>query len=187
MNPWEIILIAVALAMDALAVAVGLSLKFKWASYRQFFRLSFHFGLFQFFMPILGWAAGSRLVKYIHDYDHWVALFLLGYIGVRMIQESSGGKNFTDGQDPTKGKWLILLSLATSIDALAVGLSLSMISVSIWVPSMVIGLVAALFTLLGMYFGTLLRTRETRYLEIAGGLILIGIGIKILLEHTVFS
>jgi putative Mn2+ efflux pump MntP len=187
MNSWEIILIAVALAMDALAVAVGLSLKFKWASYRQFFRLSFHFGLFQFFMPILGWAAGHHIVKYIHDYDHWVAFLLLGYIGIRMIQESSGKKNFTYGQDPTKGKWLILLSLATSIDALAVGLSLSMISVSIWVPSMVIGLVAALFTLLGMYFGNLLRTRETRYLEIAGGLILIGIGIKILLEHTVLS
>ncbi|HUU28889.1 MAG TPA: manganese efflux pump MntP family protein [archaeon] len=186
MSPVYIFLLAVALAMDALAVAVGLSLKYKWVSFRQFFRLSFHFGLFQFLMPILGWTGGVRLERYIKDYDHWVAFFLLAFIGLKMIQESSSGREFVKSKDPTTGKWLVLLSLAVSMDALVVGLSLSLVSVSIWVPSVVIGVVAALFTLLGMYFGSLLKKRRTRYLETAGGLILIGIGIKILLDHKVF-
>ncbi len=181
------LLIAVALAMDALAVAVGLSLRFRWRSFRQFFRLSFHFGLFQFLMPVLGWAAGLRLGAYIRDYDHWAAFGLLVLIGVKMIRDSSREEGYGGAADPTRGRWLVLLSLATSMDALAVGLSLSVMDVEIWLPSIVIGLVAASFTLLGMMFGGRLRRLGTGRLEILGGLILIGIGLKVLLEHTLFA
>ena len=183
----SIILLAVALAMDALAVAVGLSLRFKWKSLRQFFRLSFYFGLFQFLMPILGWLAGTTVESYIRNYDHWVAFALLGVIGVRMLRGAGDGEQIFGGGDPTRGRWLVLLSVATSIDALAVGLSISLLNVPILLPSVVIGIVAAAFTLFGMYFGNRLRTTNSRYLEITGGLILIGIGTKILLEHTVLA
>ncbi len=188
MSASSIILLAVALAMDALAVAVGLSLMFRWNSFRQFFRLSFHFGLFQFMMPVLGWAAGTTVESYIRDYDHWVAFALLGVIGLRMLRGGGGeDEQPFGGGDPTRGRWLVLFSVATSIDALAVGLSLSLLAVPILLPSVVIGIVAAVFTLLGMYFGSRLRSSNPRYLEIAGGLILIGIGTKILLEHTLLA
>ncbi|MBW7995153.1 MAG: manganese efflux pump [Candidatus Glassbacteria bacterium] len=187
MSPSSIILLAVALAMDALAVSVGLSLRFQWNSLRQFFRLSFHFGLFQFMMPILGWAAGTTVESYIRDFDHWVAFGLLAVIGARMLKGGSGDEQPFGGGDPTRGRWLVLLSVATSIDALAVGLSLSVMAVPILLPSVVIGIVAAGFTLFGMYFGNRLRVTNSRYLEIAGGLILIGIGAKILLEHTLLA
>ena len=178
---------AVGLAMDALAVAVSLSLRFKWVSMRQFFRLSFHFGLFQFLMPILGWLAGMTVSAYIRSFDHWVAFGLLAAIGARMIKGADWGKGAFGGGDPTRGGWLVLLSVATSIDALAVGLSLSVLRVPILLPSVVIGIVAAAFTLFGMYFGNRLQVTNSRYLEIAGGLILIGIGAKILLEHTLLA
>jgi putative Mn2+ efflux pump MntP len=180
-------LLAVGLAMDALAVAVGLSLKFQWKSLRQFFRLSFHFGLFQFMMPILGWFAGTTVESYIRGVDHWVAFVLLGVIGIRMIRGEDPDGNAFGGSDPTRGRWLVVLSVATSIDALAVGLSLSVLSVPILLPSVVIGIVAAGFTLFGMFFGNRLQVTNSRYLEIAGGLILMGIGTKILLEHTLLT
>ena len=186
MNLLSVFLIAVGLAMDALSVAVGLSLKFKWVSFRQFFRLSFHFGFFQFMMPILGWSAGVRVGAYIRDYDHWAAFLLLTFLGIKLIKEPGGETDYTKVQDPTRGRWLVLLSLATSMDALVVGASLSFIGVSIWLPSVIIGLVAAVFTFLGMYFGNKLRENTTGYLAMAGGLFLIGIGIKILLEDLFF-
>jgi len=177
----------VGLAMDALAVSVGLSLKFQWKSLRQFFRLSFHFGLFQFLMPILGWIAGSSVESYIRNVDHWLAFVLLGVIGVRMMKGEGPDEDAFGGADPTRGRWLIMLSVATSIDALAVGISLSLLSVPILLPSVVIGIVAAGFTFFGMFFGNRLQVTNSRYLEIAGGLILIGIGTKILLEHTLLA
>ena len=186
MSLLSVLLIAVGLAMDALSVAVGLSLKFKWVSLRQFFRLSFHFGFFQFLMPILGWSAGIRLGPFIRDYDHWAAFLLLTFIGIKLIKEPGSETDYGKIKDPTRGRWLILLSLATSMDALVVGVSLSFIGVSIWLPSVIIGIVAALFTLFGMYFGGKLRGKTTGYLEKAGGIILIGIGVKILVEHLFF-
>ncbi len=177
-------LIAVGLAMDALAVAVGLSLRIRWNSPRQFFRLSFHFGLFQFMMPLIGWFAGERLQRWISPVDHWVAFGLLSLIGVKMIRESLGGHEEPVGMgDPTRGRWLFLLAVATSIDALAVGVSLPMITANIWSAVIIIGVVAALLTLAGMYFGNRIGAGRARWLEIAGGVILIGIGLKILIQH----
>jgi len=176
--------IAVGLAMDALAVAIATGILLGNVSGRQTFRLSFHFGLFQFLMPIGGWLAGLSVERYLSGYDHWLAFGLLGLIGVKMIYEAvrkSGAERAVS--DPTRGFSLVLLSVATSLDALAVGLSLGVLRVRIWYPAVVIGLVAAALTAIGMHVGAPLGNRLGRKMEIFGGLVLIGIGCNILFQH----
>jgi len=176
--------IAVALAMDAFAVAIAAGLQLRPLQGGHVFRLSFHFGLFQAVMPIIGWAAGSTVQRYIRAYDHWVALALLGFIGGKMIYEALRGEEERAAADPTRGWTLVGLSFATSIDALAVGLSLAMLEVSIWLPALVIGLVCAAFTAVGMLIGWRVGRRWSRRVELLGGLVLIGIGVKIVFEHV---
>ena len=181
----EVLLIAVALAMDAftVAMAVGLHLSCRGRiSPRQFFRLGFHFGLFQFMMPILGWLAGSTIRHYIENLDHWAAMALLSYIGVKMIRESRRQSGY-ERDDPTRGMSLIVLSVATSIDALAMGLSLALLGIGIIYPSIIIGIVAAAFTMTGLALGRKIGNVWRGRVTLIGGLILIGIGLKILFEH----
>jgi len=185
MQTYALFAIAVALAMDAFAVAVASGIALKTVSARQTFRLAWHFGLFQALMPIIGWFLGISVRAWIEDYDHWIAFVLLGYIGVKMIREAFEDDDGIERRDPTKGMSLIILSIATSIDALAVGLSLSMLGLSIWYPALVIGIVALIFTAVGMHLGRTFAKAGTigMYAEIIGGTVLIGIGIKILWEH----
>jgi putative Mn2+ efflux pump MntP len=177
--------IAVALAMDAFAVAIVTGLTVKPLTRRHVFRLAFHFGLFQFFMPIIGWAAGTAVQKHIANFDHWVAFGLLSFIGGKMIWGSlSGDSQKNDSRnDPTSGWQLVVLSIATSIDALAVGLSLGLIGSIIIKPALIIGMVAAGFTAIGMALGRQIGSVWGKRVEIAGGLILIAIGIKIVIDH----
>lgn len=176
--------IAVGLAMDAFAVAVATGVVLGDVSGRQTFRLSFHFGLFQFLMPLVGWQAGLSVVEYLGGFDHWLAFGLLAVIGGKMIFESFRGEEAErPASDPTRGVSLVLLSVATSLDALAVGLSLGVLRTRIWVPAVVIGLVAGGLTAAGMHLGRPLGIRFGRKMEIAGGLVLVGIGFKILLGH----
>jgi len=179
-----ILLIAVGLAMDAFAVAIAVSLKLPRISLRQVFRLSFHFGFFQFMMPILGWFGGIYIARWVAAFDHWIAFGLLGFIGGKMIFESGQGKQRLEHRDPTRGWQLVILSIATSIDALAVGMSLALLDVSIWSTCIIIGIVASLFTIIGIQFGKMVKPSTAGRLESLGGLVLIGIGVKILLEHT---
>lgn len=185
MAPFELLALAVALAMDAFAVAVASGIVLKTVDLRQTFRLSWHFGLFQALMPVIGWFLGLSVRSHIEDYDHWVAFVLLGYIGIKMIREAFDDGESDKQRDPTRGMTLIMLSVATSIDALAVGLSLSMLGLSIWLPALVIGLVALLFTGIGLHLGrTVARARCIgRAAELLGGGVLIAIGIRILWEH----
>jgi putative Mn2+ efflux pump MntP len=180
--------VAVALAMDAFAVAIVAGLTLKPLTRRHVFRLAFHFGLFQALMPVIGWVAGRAVHKYIAAFDHWVAFALLGFVGVKMIWGSlRGGQEVELGSnDPTSGWSLVLLSVATSLDALAVGLSLAMIGSKIVVPAAVIGLVAASFTATGMVLGRRIGSLWGKRVEVAGGLILIAIGIRIVVEHLYF-
>ncbi len=177
--------IALALAMDAFAVATGLGLSLHPVTSAQTYRLAFHFGLFQFLMPVAGWAAGGRLIKIIGPYDHWVAFGLLLAVGGKMMIESSrrDGDGRLERSDPTRGVPLLVLSVATSLDALAVGLSLAALSVAIFYPAAVIGLVAFVMTVVGMRLGPVLGKIIGRRAELLGGLILILIGIKILADH----
>jgi manganese efflux pump family protein len=180
--------IALALAMDAFAVALGAGLTLERLGGRHLFRLGFHFGLFQALMPIIGWLAGLTVQRWIASYDHWVAFGLLALVGGKMIHEACAEREAAKERDPTRGLTLILLSVATSIDALAVGLSLAMLQVSIWLPALVIGLVAGALTVAGMLLGRRIGLRLGALwgprVEIAGGLILIAIGLKILLDHA---
>jgi len=178
--------IAVALAMDALAVALAAGVSLKTVSFRQTFRLAWHFGLFQALMPVIGWGGGLTVRSYIEQYDHWIAFGLLALVGGNMLKEAFE-KN--DGQhrhrDPTRGLTMVMLATATSIDALAVGLSLSMLNVSIWMPAAVIGVVALVFTAAGMHIGRLISSapRFSNYAEAGGGIVLFVIGFKILHDH----
>jgi len=147
---------------------------------RHTFRIAFHFGLFQFLMPIIGWLAGEQLIRYIHDYDRWIAFGLLAFVGGKMLWEAWGNKESKTDSDPTRGLMLVTLSVATSIDALAVGMSMALLGVSILLPSIVIGVVTVALSALGITFGGRIGPRWQRWAEIAGGLVLILIGLKIL-------
>ena len=177
--------IALALAMDAFAVALAVGLAVAPLTGRHLFRLGWHFGLFQAMMPVIGWLAGVTVQQHIAAYDHWLALGLLSFVGGKMIYEAFRETDEPKQPgDPTRGMSLVLLSLATSIDALAVGLSLGMLGVSIWFPATVIGLVAGVLTLTGMLLGRRVGALWGKRVEVIGGLILIGIGVRIVLEHT---
>lgn len=185
---FELIAIAVGLAMDAFAVSIATGIRLGCATGRQTFRMAFHFGFFQFMMPILGWAAGTFAGRFISAFDHWVAMALLVFIGGKMIYEAGHTEHETEkasSADPTRGATLIGLAVATSIDALAVGLSLGVLNLGIVFPSVVIGLVAAAFSTVGIKLGCRIGVLFSRRMEILGGLILIGIGIKIVLEHVI--
>lgn len=178
--------IAVALAMDAFAVAIAAGVMLKQISFRQNFRLAWHFGLFQAMMPVLGWSAGFYIREWIEAYDHWIAFGLLAFVAQGMLRAAFKKEKAEDERkDPTRGLTMVMLSIATSIDALAVGLSLSMISVSIWTPALIIGLVAGAFTTAGMHLGKKIgaSTHLSRYAEVFGGIVLLLIGFNILREH----
>jgi putative Mn2+ efflux pump MntP len=183
MSLTEMIIIAMGLAMDAFAVSLGVGAEGFTKRFRSRFRLSFHFGLFQFFMPIIGWILGTQIEKIIESYDHWIAFALLSFVGVRMIKEGVDKNTQRNPVDPTKSYTLIMLSLATSIDALAIGLSLGMLKVEIWYPCVVIGIVTAFLSFFGTVIGNKLQKRFGKMVEIIGGSIIIFIGLKILYEH----
>ena len=187
MNWLTIFGIAVGLAMDAFAVAIAAGLSIPRLTRRHVFRLAWHFGLFQFMMPILGWLAGRSVADAISQWDHWVVFALLVGIGGKMIYEAIRGfpseREPKDKPDPTKGLTLITLSVATSIDALAVGLSMAVLQVSVWLPAVVIGLVAGAMTTIGICFGSRIGTRFEHWAEGAGGVVLIGIGARVLATH----
>ena len=175
--------LALALAMDAFAVALGTGTVLARLTGRHIFRLGFHFGLFQALMPVIGWLAGQTVVQLVSAWDHWIAFALLALIGSRMIHEALSGEEKADERDPTRGLSLVMLSIATSIDALAVGFSLSVIGVSIWFPAFIIGLVAGALTVIGMLVGRRIGDRWGPRVEILGGVVLIVIGVRILYEH----
>ena len=184
MNLLTLLGIAVGLAIDAFAVAIGIGLNAQEVGPRKTLRLAWHFGLFQALMPIVGWLAGLSVERWISGVDHWVAFGLLAAIGGHMIYEAlHGDEEARASRDPTRGVSLIVLSVATSIDALAVGLSLALLGVEIWWPAAVIGVVAFVFTAAGLHLGRRFGSLLGRRMEVAGGLILIGIGVKILVDH----
>jgi putative Mn2+ efflux pump MntP len=184
MLPVDILLLAVGLAMDATVVSAAAGASGRSRGGRATFRLGFHFGLFQFLMPIIGWFVGLTIAGAIAAVDHWIAFVLLAVVGGRMIQSGLKGEDDTRAGDPSKGMSLIMLSIATSIDALAVGISLAALGVDIWYPSIVVGVLTASLSLLGIYLGARIGDRFGKVAEVAGGLLLIAIGIRIFLEHT---
>jgi putative Mn2+ efflux pump MntP len=180
----ELALIAVALSIDALAVAVAAAASGRASTRRAAFRLAFHFGLVQALMPILGWAAGATLAPRVAAFGNWVACGLLTVVAVRMLRAGAGPGGPGQERDPTRGLTLVTLSTAVSLDALAVGVSLAMLRVDIWTPSVVIGLVTGAVTLLGVVLGVRLHLHLGRRAEIAGGVILLLIALRIAVART---
>ena len=187
----ELFLLAVGLAMDAFAVAVCKGLSIQKLKLRHALLVGLWFGVFQALMPAVGYLLGSAFAGLVQAVDHWVAFILLGIIGGNMIR--GGGDDSEDGEscsvDPTKGRKLLILAVATSIDALAVGLSFSLLNINVWGPSTLIGVVCAVITALGLLAGKGLAHADIfgRRAELVGGCVLIGIGLKILYEHGVLS
>ncbi len=174
---------AVGLTMDAFAVSIAAGLTLGTVTFRPAFRLAFHFGLFQFMMPVIGWAAGSYVSDYVAAYDHWLAFGLLAFVGGKMTLDAFSHHDDKPKANPTKGWMLVMLSVATSIDALAVGLSMAFLGVSVWGPAVVIGLVALTFTAFGIVFAARFFRNWGRTAHVFGGLVLIGIGIHTLVSH----
>lgn len=177
--------LAVALAMDCFAVTMGLACGARGLTTKQALRLAVFFGGFQSVMPILGWFAGERLLGLIRNFDHWIAFGLLALIGGRMIWESARMSEAEKAcrPDQTQGHRLLVLAVATSIDALAVGLSLGVVSTGIVYPAVIIGITSFVLTLAGAKLGPVVGRLAGRRAELAGGLILVGIGVKILVQH----
>ena len=187
MEALTILAVAVGLAMDSFAVSIATGIKLGYTvRVHHTFRLAFFFGFFQFIMTLLGWFSGHSLESIIKTLDHWIAMSLLGFIGGKMIFEAFGkGSKSEVPYDPTRGVTLLYLSIATSIDAFAVGISLGVLNVAIWYPSVIIGLVASGFTITGITLGRRIGILLSRKIEIWGGIILISIGLKIFIEHII--
>lgn len=183
MTTFEIIVIALGLAMDASAVSLGAAASGYAGDARATFRLSFHFGLFQFLMPVAGWFMGIGFVSYVKSFDHWIAFFLLAFVGGRMIYEGMDHSCETQKKDPSKGMTMVMLSFATSIDALAVGFSFAMLGVSIWYPATIIGVITTCLSFVAIKIGTKLGTVFGKRMEVFGGVILLIIGSRILFSH----
>lgn len=179
----EILLIALGLAMDAFAVCLGAGTTRFVNGPRPVFRLAFHFGLFQALMPVLGWLAGTRIQQFIASFDHWVAFGLLAFVGVRMIRSGFDANSEAHLTDPSRGGTLVMLAVATSIDAFAIGLSLAVLQVAVFLPALVIGVVAAALSLVGLSIGSQLGKAFGKRMEVVGGLILLAIGIRVILTH----
>ena len=181
-----IIVIAVGLAMDAFVVSIVSGGAYRKLHVKHALQMALFFGAFQAFMPLIGSLAGLSLKDYIQDYDHWVAFALLAAVGGKMIYESFKIKSIENNPDPSNVFVLLVLSIATSIDALAIGITLSLIISSIAVAVTIIGLITFVLSYAGVLIGKKYGHFFENRIEALGGLILIGIGIKILCEHLLF-
>jgi putative Mn2+ efflux pump MntP len=177
-------LTAIGLAMDCLAVSMSCGIVMRDFNRRDALRLGVFFGGFQAMMAFLGWLGGTGFAGHIESIDHWIAFVLLLIIGVKMVHEGLEKENECANLDIRNMKVLLTLSIATSIDALAIGISYAFLEVDIIMPVIMIGLVSLVFALAGAGLGRKLGERFGKRMEIIGGLILIGLGIKILVEHT---
>jgi len=184
------VLAGLALSMDAFAVSVSSGMCVTGLTFRYALRTALAFGLFQFIMPLAGFLVGTAFSGIIESWDHWIAFGLLAVVGGKMVWEALNTKDVSSCSEEERNKLnvldlrvLLVLAVATSIDALAVGVSYSVIRAPILPASTIIGLVTFVLCLLGCEFGKRIGSRLERWAEVAGGVALIGIGLKILLEH----
>lgn len=185
----SVFIIGIGLSMDAFAVSLAKGFCLKKDILKYAFKISFLFGVFQAIMPLIGWFAGTYFENYIKSIDHWIAFILLGFLGGKMILESIKEFNSNDeselacDRDTLSFKSLIVLAVATSIDALAVGISFGFLNVNIIPSILIIGLTTFILCFIAVVIGKKLGESLQKYSELIGGVILVIIGIKILLEH----
>ncbi len=192
MSILEILLLAIGLSMDSFAVSVSSGAVMQKFSAAKAIKTALFLGVFQGLMPVIGWAAGEHFKSMIEEVDHWIAFGLLTFLGVKMILESlrenpdGNPCGCGEGYRPWRTRTLVCISLATSIDALAIGVSFAFLSISILTASAIIFGVTVLSSLAGIGVGLHFGRRLNRWAGIIGGVILIGIGVKILIEHLFF-
>ena len=183
---FEIVLISIGLAMDAFGVSIGKGLTMPVGENGRKVTLAFLFGLFQFLMPLIGWLIGRQFIDVISDWDHWIIFGLLGYLGIAMIREGLSDDDDDDEDDDKQflGVWeMVMLSVATSLDAMAVGLTFAFLPLNVWEASTMIGIITFGISLIGVYLGKFMGQFVGKYADIVGGGVLILIGTKILLQH----
>ena len=187
MSSIEIWLLAFSLAMDCFSVSITSGIILRKIDWKTFLTIAFFFGLFQALMPLIGWLGTNHFRHLIEDYDHWIAFGLLFFLGARMIKESFGDEE-SHHFDPTRLPVILTLAVATSIDALAVGISFACTDMTTWAdidfPILAIGIVSFAFSIIGCLIGVFFGKRVNLRAELWAGIILIGIGVKILMEHT---
>ena len=183
MSLWTVFLIGIGLSMDAFAVALGCCAHFEGRRRDKALRMGIFFGGFQALMPFLGWILGTRLVAWVSPFDHWLAFGLLAFIGGKMVLEGFRREGAECARECLTLRTLFILAVATSIDALAVGLTLALLDVFILWPMLIIGGTTFVLSFAGVFIGEKLGSLAGRWFDIAGGLVLIGIGMKILIEH----
>jgi manganese efflux pump family protein len=183
MDAFTIILIAVGLAMDAFAVSIANGMTITENKHQSALLTATAFGVFQMIMPIIGYAVGLGFQGIISGVDHWVAFGLLAFIGAKMLYDGVKKEDAQKGPSKLKLRTLLVLAVATSIDALMVGLSFAFLQTSIFVPVVAIGVVTFGLSLVGFHFGCGLGKRFGHRIKIVGGFVLILIGLRILLEH----
>lgn len=184
----EIILIAISLSLDCFAVSISSGGTMKFFSFKNLFKMSFFFGFFQSIMPIIGYFAGKGFIEYIQSFDHWIAFSLLSAIGIKMIYESFKLEDLNCDKNkkcPFGIYTLVILSFATSIDALAIGFSFSILKISIINPIIIIGVVSFIMSIIGINLGYNGKKLFGNKMEFMAGIILIAIGIRILLTHLI--
>ena len=184
MSVFEIILISIGLAKDAFGVSIGKGLSMPVGENGRKVTLVFLFGLFQFLMPVIGWLIGRQFIDVISEWDHWIIFGLLGYLGIAMIREGLSDETDEDDDKRFLGVWeMMMLSVATSLDAMAVGLTFAFMPINVWEASTMIGVITFGISLIGIYLGKFMGQFVGRYADILGGGVLILIGTKILLQH----
>lgn len=183
MNILTVLFVSVGLSMDAFAIAITLGFAIKYLRIKHAFRVGAFFGGFQAIMPIIGWSVGIGVRDFFSRMDHWITFYILGVIGIKMIVESKEIEESEKEENPLRFFALLILAIATSIDALAVGFSLSFLKVHIIEPAMIIGCITFAFSFCGVYIGNRMGHFFEKKMEVFGGLILLFIGIKILIQH----
>ncbi len=183
MNLFEILLIALGLSMDCFAASIALGINMKTGKAWHFLRIALAFAISQGIMPLLGWFAGNTFSHLITEYDHWVAFSILLILGIRMIYEHFKQQEEKKQINPNKKRVVFTLAIATSIDALAVGVSFSFLSIDMTMATLVIILITFVLSLIGLLAGHRSKSSISLPAELIGGIFLIGIGIKILIEH----
>ena len=184
MSVFEIILISIGLAMDAFGVSIGKGLTMPVGENGRKVTLAFLFGLFQFLMPLIGWLISRQFIDMIADWDHWIIFGVLGYLGIAMIREGLSDDDEDDDGKQFLGVWeMMMLSVATSLDAMTVGLTFAFLPINVWEASTMIGVITFGISLVGVYLGKFMGRFVGKYADIVGGGVLILIGTKILLQH----
>lgn len=181
----ELLVIAVGLSMDAFAVSICKGLSICKVRPRNAMSAALWFGGFQALMPVLGYFLGVSFADFVSVVDHWIAFILLGFIGGKMLKESFEREESCEVNPDFSFRTMLAMAVATSIDALAVGVSFAFLKVNIWYAVLLIGITTGAFSAVGIYLGNLFGSRYKSKAEFAGGFILVAMGLKILLEHTI--